>query len=1491
LLQLLLEKEYLWSSTLDAWIVFIKTVNVTEIAELLRQITVNLMQIHSRCTQFDLRKLTKIFEFIICDRGAILAAKISQLPEIPSGEIWNKTRVAVKQYSSNLNGSIESNLESIYQLLLHDNPKLIQQGLTRYSNFLLISRLKTYLYGHQVEVQNLILGEEVAVAVKKLIIALLDIVARYNEDPTICIVALDCFGIIGAIDPSRMDLIEISQEGTNYALNSQEECLDFCCFLIQDHLVPSFRAAHDSSSQSSLSFTIQDILKFCGFTIELIQASEELGNIRKKVKTDIRKTLIEKWKAFPPSYLSTLTPLITSRYYIEPFKAAASCEYPIFNSSSNYQDWIRKWCLDLGARAANPTSARIFSSCSNLIAKGDISTAILLLPYYTCNALNGDPQYANELQKEFCYVLTVNVEGNENTETARLCLQIIFRLLDHISKRLSFCRNRVARLRGRSGGLSPQALSYETEAKSLDSFLKGIPQSLIAKAAMEAKAFARALMHFEQHFRYERQSKGRQELQSHYSELQNIYGHLRDIDSLEGVSSKLDQQSLSQQIVVHQVCGDWASAQSCFELLLQSEPTNREYQFGLLDSLSNLGHYEALILQAKGIEKENTLLDARLDSAIIGSCWKAEKWDILSKYLKKEYEPTFDCYVAILIHHMRSKEYDSFANVLREAKATLIAPIAAAGMDSYARAYENIVKLSQLNDLEHFYNAILLTNLPGTFELSMRQWDDLSKLRLQAMDIKNRQPSLTLRRILTVLTKELYAEYSSFIDEEIGKLWLLSAKDYRKMCHFQTAYSSILHAMRFDAKEAPLQKAKLLWDQSQTHQAMSYLQLLTDRTDTVPKGLDPRKEKLLLASWKDKTSHSISSSLIVSLTNFTKEYPEWEKAQFMLGRYYNRLYEYERNLKRDEDEGSIGKYSLSMATTVGLICRQYAKTLILGCKYLYEAMPRLLSLWLDLGLKVCDPASCLTSDLEKIKEKMDQVNVYIRKCLKSLPTFQFLSAISQLTSRISHPNQTVQIILDQILGSVLVQYPQQTLWHIIPVLKSSDQLRKSRASSVISKAKAASNRSNPELSSRIECANSMIDCFIQLCSCPVAKDTVKLSMSKDFATLYRLAQTPFNMILPLQSSLTIALPTGKSSESNHKAFPDILPVITGFKDTIDVMHSLQRPRRITISGSDGKEYIFLCKPDDDLRKDTRVMELNGIVNKLLKKNEESRVRKLKIRTYAVIPLSEKCGIIQWVSNMNAFRGILLKQYKERNMILQVGCYLFNCKHSEIKELLSKYPPVEAYTDYIYPRYPPIFHTWFLDTFPEPAKWLSARKAYTATVAVMSMVGYVVGLGDRHGENILLDELTGEILHVDLNCLFEKGKDFEIPERVPFRLTRNIADAFGVLGIEGGFLKSCQITLGLLRSNRELLMSVLETFLHDPLCEWSKKIGKSVAMGGNWASKATAVKILSTISRKLEGFVDLSKMPVNVVGQVDALVADASNIDNLAKMYIGWAAYL
>ena len=57
--------------------------------------------------------------------------------------------------------------------------------------------------------------------------------------------------------------------------------------------------------------------------------------------------------------------------------------------------------------------------------------------------------------------------------------------------------------------------------------------------------------------------------------------------------------------------------------------------------------------------------------------------------------------------------------------------------------------------------------------------------------------------------------------------------------------------------------------------------------------------------------------------------------------------------------------------------------------------------------------------------------------------------------------------------------------------------------------------------------------------------------------------------------------------------------------------------------------------------------------------------------------------------------------------------------------------------------------------------------------------------------------------------------------VLFFLLQNMIDGLGITGYEGVFLRVSEITLSILRAHRETLVSVLETFIHDPLVEWTK----------------------------------------------------------------------
>ena len=148
----------------------------------------------------------------------------------------------------------------------------------------------------------------------------------------------------------------------------------------------------------------------------------------------------------------------------------------------------------------------------------------------------------------------------------------------------------------------------------------------------------------------------------------------------------------------------------------------------------------------------------------------------------------------------------------------------------------------------------------------------------------------------------------------------------------------------------------------------------------------------------------------------------------------------------------------------------------------------------------------------------------------------------------------------------------------------------------------------------------------------------------------------------------------------------------------------------------------------------------------------------------------------------------------------------------------------------------------------------------------------MGLGDRHCENILLDVLTGRVLHVDFDCLFEKGKKLPVPEIVPFRLTQNITDAFGIIGTEGTFKKSSEVTLRVMRNNEIGLVNIIETIMYD------RKIDESIQ---------NALKVLRD---KIRGIDARDGLALSVSGQVEALTQESCSVENLSKMYIGWLPF-
>ncbi|KAK3728485.1 hypothetical protein QZH41_002346 [Actinostola sp. cb2023] len=120
----------------------------------------------------------------------------------------------------------------------------------------------------------------------------------------------------------------------------------------------------------------------------------------------------------------------------------------------------------------------------------------------------------------------------------------------------------------------------------------------------------------------------------------------------------------------------------------------------------------------------------------------------------------------------------------------------------------------------------------------------------------------------------------------------------------------------------------------------------------------------------------------------------------------------------------------------------------------------------------------------------------------------------------------------------------------------------------------------------------------------------------------------------------------------------------------------------------------------------------------------------------------------------------------------------------------------------------------------PEAFLMLRSHFARTHACLCICHYLLGIGDRHLSNFMIDTLTGGMVGIDFGHAFGSATQFlGVPELMPFRLTRQIVNLLLPLK-ETGLLRSTMIhTLRALRENHELLLNTMDVFVKEPSLDW------------------------------------------------------------------------
>lgn len=333
--------------------------------------------------------------------------------------------------------------------------------------------------------------------------------------------------------------------------------------------------------------------------------------------------------------------------------------------------------------------------------------------------------------------------------------------------------------------------------------------------------------------------------------------------------------------------------------------------------------------------------------------------------------------------------------------------------------------------------------------------------------------------------------------------------------------------------------------------------------------------------------------------------------------------------------------------------------------------------------------------------------------------------------------------------------------------------------------------------------------------------------------------------------------------------------IVRFETRLKIYKSKQLPVELKMFASDGQTYSFILKYGEDLRQDQRIQHILKLMCRQLSMDKNCKQNQLKLQTYQVVPINSNVGMLSVVSNaatileyvelsgrqffkcsvpqilMNnktEFRDFLLGE----NMCSGWAKTYENGLASKTREqLVEKMEVLEA----TIPK--DILRKSLMNSAMTLETYYILRKNFVTSLASMNIAHWLLGIGDRHLGNILIDLQTGRLVGIDFGIAFGAAANLAVPELIPFRLTSHFTNVLEPLGVDGMIRKNMVHVLRCLRDYQETILICLEMFVNEPTIDWllRSKV-KSVGNAGidqslassDWNPEAR----VRNVRRKLEG---------------------------------------
>nr|QOY44576.1 DNA-dependent protein kinase catalytic subunit [Alvinella pompejana] len=306
-----------------------------------------------------------------------------------------------------------------------------------------------------------------------------------------------------------------------------------------------------------------------------------------------------------------------------------------------------------------------------------------------------------------------------------------------------------------------------------------------------------------------------------------------------------------------------------------------------------------------------------------------------------------------------------------------------------------------------------------------------------------------------------------------------------------------------------------------------------------------------------------------------------------------------------------------------------------------------------------------------------------------------------------------------------------------------------------------------------------------------------------------------------------------------KPLPQYHTKISSFHSVVKTLQSMRKPKRIVIRGNDQKEYPFLVKGGEDLRLDQRIQQLFGLMNEIFSHASKCHQYNLQLRTYQVIPMTTRIGLIEWMKNTKTLKEILYETFtkEEKEFFISPNGPRYDYakwmgvpirdigKPKPYQVSYSKNTRSDAITNFLKREN---LVPWNLarrayqTMAVSPEAFFVLKTNFTTSHAQLCVCHYILGIGDRHLSNFMVDLQSGRMIGIDFGYAFGSATQFlPIPELMPFRLTCQLRNLMLPLREKGLFESTMIHVLRALRDNQDIIINTMDVFIKEPSLDWKQ----------------------------------------------------------------------